>query len=50
MTVQCLRSGEFLILPHTEVKRYMENRAGDHERWLRGMQKLRTNVLGDTGD
>lgn len=45
-TVECLRKNEFLILPHPEVARYMQNRASDHERWLGGMQKLRTKVLG----
>jgi len=47
-TMQCLRNGEFLILPHPEVRRYMENRASDHNRWLSGMTKLRTNLFGDS--
>ncbi len=49
-TVQCLRDGQFLILPHPEVKRFMENRAGNHERWLGGMQQLRESLFGRTED
>lgn len=30
----------FLILPHPEVAEYMRRRAGDHERWLRGMRRV----------
>jgi NAD(P)-dependent dehydrogenase (short-subunit alcohol dehydrogenase family) len=30
----------FLILPHAEVGEYFRNKAGDYERWLRGMRKL----------
>lgn len=35
-----LRDERFLILPHPEVAEYMQRRAGDHERWLAGMQRL----------
>jgi NAD(P)-dependent dehydrogenase (short-subunit alcohol dehydrogenase family) len=31
----------FLILPHPEVKEYMVRKTGDHDRWLRGMRRLR---------
>jgi NAD(P)-dependent dehydrogenase (short-subunit alcohol dehydrogenase family) len=33
-------AGEFLVLPHPEVRGYMARRATDHERWLAGMRKL----------
>lgn len=36
----------FLILPHPEVQRYMQNKAGDTDRWLRGMRRLQREVLG----
>jgi NAD(P)-dependent dehydrogenase (short-subunit alcohol dehydrogenase family) len=35
---------KFLILPHPEVARYFQNRANDHERWLRGMRKLQAKM------
>jgi NAD(P)-dependent dehydrogenase (short-subunit alcohol dehydrogenase family) len=30
----------FLILPHAEVAEYVQNKANDNERWLRGMRRL----------
>ena len=35
-----LVAGRFLILPHTEVATYAQRRAEDHDRWIRGMQRL----------
>jgi NAD(P)-dependent dehydrogenase (short-subunit alcohol dehydrogenase family) len=40
-----LHEGRFLILPHPEVQTYVERKAGDPERWLRGMRKLRRRSL-----
>ncbi len=40
-----IRDERFLILPHPEVREYMVRRASDHDRWLRGMQRLRDRVL-----
>ncbi|WP_300033003.1 SDR family oxidoreductase [uncultured Roseobacter sp.] len=34
----------FLILPHPEVRDYAMRRAEDHDRWISGMQKLRTKA------
>ena len=31
----------FLILPHPEVLGYFQRKAGDYERWLRGMRRVR---------
>ncbi|GJE10254.1 3-phenylpropionate-dihydrodiol/cinnamic acid-dihydrodiol dehydrogenase [Methylobacterium longum] len=36
-----LASGRFLILPHPQVAAYARRRAGDPERWLAGMARLR---------
>jgi NAD(P)-dependent dehydrogenase (short-subunit alcohol dehydrogenase family) len=32
---------EFLILPHPEVRDYMQRKSADYDRWLKGMRKLR---------
>jgi NAD(P)-dependent dehydrogenase (short-subunit alcohol dehydrogenase family) len=38
---------DFLILPHTEVAEYIQRKAGDYNRWLGGMRKLRRRMAGD---
>ncbi|MGA8039321.1 MAG: short-chain dehydrogenase, partial [Acidimicrobiia bacterium] len=40
-----LADEDFLILPHPEVLRYLQNKANDYERWLEGMRKLQTTVF-----
>jgi NAD(P)-dependent dehydrogenase (short-subunit alcohol dehydrogenase family) len=40
-----VRDGRFLILPHPEVQTYVERKAADPDRWLRGMRKLRRRSL-----
>lgn len=37
-------AGEFLVLPHPQVRDYMIRRATEHERWLTGMRKLQRRV------
>jgi NAD(P)-dependent dehydrogenase (short-subunit alcohol dehydrogenase family) len=39
--VKGLEAERFLILPHGEVAEYVRGRATDHDRWLRGMRRLR---------
>ena len=34
----------FLILPHPEVAEYFRRKAGDYDRWLRGMRRLAATV------
>jgi NAD(P)-dependent dehydrogenase (short-subunit alcohol dehydrogenase family) len=43
--IAAMRDERFLILPHAEVRTYMERRGTDHERWLGGMRRLRALAL-----
>jgi NAD(P)-dependent dehydrogenase (short-subunit alcohol dehydrogenase family) len=45
VVVAGLASEEFLILPHPEVAEYERRRAGDRERWLRGMRRLQASLM-----
>jgi NAD(P)-dependent dehydrogenase (short-subunit alcohol dehydrogenase family) len=40
-----LESERFLILPQPEVAKFFQNKAGDHERWLSSMRKLRKSSM-----
>jgi NAD(P)-dependent dehydrogenase (short-subunit alcohol dehydrogenase family) len=39
--VKGIAAEQFLILPHPEVAEYVRRKATDHDRWLRGMRRLR---------
>ena len=39
----------FLILSHPQVADYARLRAGDHDRWIAGMQALREKVISNLG-
>ena len=39
--VRGLEAERFLILPHPEVAEFVRRKASDHDRWLRGMRRLR---------
>jgi len=43
--VKGIADERFLILPHPEVAEYVRRKAGDYDRWLRGMRKLRSTVV-----
>jgi NAD(P)-dependent dehydrogenase (short-subunit alcohol dehydrogenase family) len=47
--VDAMREERFLILPHPEVLKFMQNKTGDYERWLAGMRKLQAYVTGAAG-
>jgi NAD(P)-dependent dehydrogenase (short-subunit alcohol dehydrogenase family) len=40
--VEGLQAEQFLIVPHPEVTQFFQNKAGDYQRWLAGMRKLRS--------
>jgi NAD(P)-dependent dehydrogenase (short-subunit alcohol dehydrogenase family) len=42
-----MEAEDFLILPHQEVAEYIQRKAGDYNRWLGGMRKLRRRMAGD---
>ncbi len=39
--MQGIGNDTFLILPHPEVHTYMERKAADYDRWIRGMRRLK---------
>jgi len=41
-----MRDERFLILPHPEVLTFFQRKAADIDRWLRGMRRLRAQVMG----
>jgi NAD(P)-dependent dehydrogenase (short-subunit alcohol dehydrogenase family) len=43
---QALAEERFLVLPHPEVATYIQRKAGDYDRWIRGMQRLREKYEG----
>ena len=42
--LDAIRDERFLILPHPEVETYEQRRAGDRERWLRGMRRAQAQT------
>ena len=45
VVVEGLAGERFLILPHPEVAEYAARRGSDHDRWIRGMQRLRQRIV-----
>jgi NAD(P)-dependent dehydrogenase (short-subunit alcohol dehydrogenase family) len=44
--VSGIAAERFLILPHPEVADFFRRKADDYDRWLAGMRRLQTRVLG----
>ena len=49
IVVATLAKESFLVLPHDEVRTYIQRKAGDYDRWLKGMRRLQT-AYGPPGD
>jgi NAD(P)-dependent dehydrogenase (short-subunit alcohol dehydrogenase family) len=47
--VNALAEETFLILPHSDVARYYQNRATDTSRWLQGMRRLQASMQTTKG-
>jgi len=45
VVVEGIRNERFLILPHPEVADYFSRKAQDYDRWLKGMRRLRANLI-----
>jgi NAD(P)-dependent dehydrogenase (short-subunit alcohol dehydrogenase family) len=45
IVVEGIRNERFLILPHPEVAQYFNRKAQDYDRWLKGMRRLRANII-----
>ena len=43
--VDGLAEERFLILPHSEVETFFQNKANDYDRWIGGMRKLQRTVF-----
>jgi NAD(P)-dependent dehydrogenase (short-subunit alcohol dehydrogenase family) len=43
-TLEAIRDERFLILPHPEVQKFMEQRVADRDRWLSGMRRLAKRI------
>ena len=43
--VDALREERFWVLPHPEVRTYVERKAGDVDRWLVGMQRFQQRLF-----
>jgi NAD(P)-dependent dehydrogenase (short-subunit alcohol dehydrogenase family) len=44
MTVDAVREGRFLVLPHPEVATMFQQKAADHDRWIAGMRRYQRSL------
>jgi len=47
--VKTLRDESFLVLPHDEVRTYIQRKTSDYDRWLKGMRRLQSAYGPDEG-
>jgi NAD(P)-dependent dehydrogenase (short-subunit alcohol dehydrogenase family) len=43
--IEGFKREQFLILPHPEVKTYMQRKTADYDRWLQGMRRLQARFF-----
>jgi hypothetical protein len=36
-----IQEGRFLVIPHPQVRTYVQRKAEDHDRWIEGMRRFR---------
>ena len=46
-TIDGVAAGNFMITPHAEVIGYFQHKAGNYDRWVGGMRKLRRNLKAE---
>jgi len=39
-----IQEGRFLVIPHPQVRTYVQRKAEDHDRWIEGMRRFRRNI------
>jgi hypothetical protein len=44
--LEAIQEERFLILPHPQVREFMQRKAADPDRWLRGMRRLQNQISG----
>ena len=45
--IEGLEQESFIILTHPEVQTYIERKAADYDRWIRGMNRLHRSLSGE---
>ncbi len=44
VTVEALRSGQFMVLPHPELLEMYRHKGGDYDRWIAGMRRYQRSL------
>eukprot|EP00755_Sulcionema_specki_P010920 Sspe_Gene.47728::Locus_24486_Transcript_1_1_Confidence_1.000_Length_1306::g.47728::m.47728 len=47
--VAAVQKGDFLVLPHKSVTKYIQRKAADYDRWIGGMQRLQERYMAAPG-
>ena len=46
VTVEAMRSGRFMVLPHAELLDMYRHKGGDYDRWIAGMRRYQRTLRG----